>query len=167
MECCAKHEYMSTQEPVKRRYQIFRKLANKLSFDDIESDIQELSTPCSEVVELTDEEFRLFDEERRTSYDSKFCNIRIVPLDTWFTPAEIKAVIEVQKAKKEAAAKKLADAQAKKEARKQRFAAHSALVQDNKDEKFAKKVAKVREYANQCSMSRNGLDLNLGRNDKR
>jgi hypothetical protein len=124
---------MSAQEPVKRRYQIFRKLAEKLSFDDIESDIQELSTPCSEVIELTDEEYRLLEEERRSPSDSRLWTIRVVPLDTWFTPAEIKAVIEKQKNEKDAAAKKLAETLAKKEAAK------------------AKKAAAKLAFANQCS----------------
>lgn len=138
------------EQPVKKRYQLFRKLNERISFDDIEDDIATLATPCSEVLELTDQEYRALGAARYEN--NSLYNVRIVGLEPWFTTSDIHEAIAKEMKRREEDEKKQAAAIAKKEAAKAKKTAMKqalAFVKriDSKVKTSKTKTAKERDNA--------------------
>lgn len=110
-------------KPTKSRYQFFKEV-DKIYFDAIREDIQTMSTPCSEIFELTTEEYSLLRKAMHTSF--KYESMQLRCLDRWVETSDIMKDINAAAALEEKQKEKALELARKAEAKKQKLAEQSS-----------------------------------------
>jgi hypothetical protein len=108
-----------SEQSTKKRYQFFRKI-DRIYFDDIHENIELISTPCSDIFMLTDEEYSLL--YRAVVHGYNYEGMRLRCLDNWVETSDIMKDISAELEWRRAEEARELARKAKADAKKQKFA---------------------------------------------